>query len=152
MRRMLAASAGDESMVASDDFMAQPKAEAGAVLFFGGVKGLKKALSCLSGHAYAGVGDGDGDALGFGGPMRCSADAHKEATPAFAHGVHGVADKIAKYLAYLAFQADDRIVGSVSSLNMETPGVELHGVHIQDRRDDIYGANGAGLGGLLIEA
>ena len=59
---VLGAAEGEAALVAVYDAGGDPKAEAGAVEVFGGVKGLEDAGADGGGHAMAGVGDGDADA------------------------------------------------------------------------------------------
>jgi hypothetical protein len=110
-----------DQLVALDDAGGDPEAEAGAVEVLGGVEGFEDAGADGGGHAVAGVGDGDADALRL--VRRRVGSLHQvvmivrivgvrivgadDEAAALAHGVDGVGDEVVEDLADVVFEAED---------------------------------------------
>ncbi len=97
-------------MVAVDDAVGDPEAEAGAVEVFGGVEGLEDAGLHGGCHAVAGVGDGDADAVACLGMLRSSEWCRVRERVGgrhLTHGVDGVGDEVVEDLADVVFEAED---------------------------------------------
>ena len=127
----LATAEEEAALMAVDDFVADPEAEAGAAEAFGGEEGFEDAGAGLGRHADASVGDGEDQAAAVGAPVGGLAAAHQEAATG-GHCIDGVGDEIVEDLADVAFEAGDWVGGAFAPVDGDGGVAETAFVEAED--------------------
>ena len=105
-----------------DNVFADPKAEAGAARLLCGEEGLEDSFLRVVRNTGAGIRDGESQTALTCRPVGRGATADQKASAVW-HCVEGIADEVCEHLANLAFEADERLIGSLPSFNLDA-GVE----------------------------
>ena len=149
---VLTAADTQTAVMAIHDLTAHPETKAGSADAFGGEEGGIEIVDDGGADADAGIGDGDEDAFGADAPLSSFAAADHESTAETGHGVNGVTDEVGKDLPDLALKTDDGLAHAFTALDGDAGIDELGLVEVKHGIEQVGGADGEGVAGLLVKA